>query len=169
MAEMERAELDADETRHFEPQSLHQTFHFAVLAFLERDAGPGVHALAAFEVGDHRTIFYAVNRDAGGQPVEIGLRHLAEQPCPVCALPAARWQFGPARELSVVGEEQEAFRIEVEPADRHDARQMARQIDEDGWSSFRILVRRDESGGLVVPPEPRRFFDAERLTVDRDG
>src|SRR6478672_10462425 len=116
MAEMERTELDSNETRHFEPQPLHQSLYFAVLAFLERDACPGMHALAAFEIGDHRAVFYSVYRDAGGEPVEIGLRHLAEQARAVGALPAARRQFETARQIAIVRQQEEAFGIEVEPA-----------------------------------------------------
>src|SRR5215471_16396734 len=113
MAEVERPELDADESRDFQTEPLHQPLYFAVLAFLERDAGPGMHPFTAFEIGNHRTVLHTVDGDPGRQLVEILLRHLAEQAGEICALPTARRQFEPARQLAIIGEEEKAFRIEV--------------------------------------------------------
>src|SRR5512142_1008963 len=141
MPEMERSELHANQSRHFQAKTLHQPFHLAVLALRQFYARPGVHALAAFEIGDDGSVLDAVNRDAGGKPVEIGLRYLAEQSGTICALPAACRQFEAARQIAIVRQKKQGFLIEIEATDRDHTWQMFGQVDEDGGPAFGILVR----------------------------
>ena len=168
LAQMERAELDADEARDLQAQKFHQPLHFAVLAFLQRHARPGIHALGAFEVGDHGTVIHAVHRHAHGEALEIGLGDLAEQPHAIFARPAGGGQLQHARHRAVIGEEQQAFRIEIEPPDRDHARQILRQRLKDSRPTFGVLVRGDEADRLVIAPQPRGLGLHQRLAVHRD-
>ena len=66
----------------------------------------------------------------------------------------------PVRELAVVGEQQRAGRVGVEPADRDDARRMVDQLD-DGAPALRVARGRDGAGRLV------QEHIGERLQLER--
>ena len=59
----------------------------------------------------------AVDRDAVAQRVELRLRDLAVRAHAIAPQPAGRRQFQRAREPAVVGQQQQAFGVEIEPAD----------------------------------------------------
>ena len=84
----------------------------------------------------------------------------------IAAQPAGRRQFQHARKPAVVGEQQEPFGVDVEPADRDDARQVGRQRREHRRSPLRIARGGDEPPGLVEQKEPRALGRGERLAVD---
>src|ERR1700712_3000288 len=88
--QVERPVLHADQPRDLQPQPLHQPLDLAVLAFLQPDADPRIHALGALQVSDHRAVFHAVDGDADRELVEIGFRHLSQQPRPIGPRPAPR-------------------------------------------------------------------------------
>jgi hypothetical protein len=96
------------------------------------------------------------------------LADLAEEARAIGALPTACGQFKPARQLAIVCEQQETFRIEIEPAHGHDARQVLWKVDKNRWTALRILVSRDQSGRLVITPQPRLLPGSERLAIHGD-
>ena len=59
------------------------------------------------------------------QRVELRLIGLAIGADAIAAQPAGRWQFENAREAAVVGEQQQAFGVDVEPADADEPRRVA--------------------------------------------
>src|SRR6185437_13006237 len=127
LAELERPVGDADEPRHAQAQMLHDAADLAVLAFMQADGEPGIAALLAVEHRADRAIAHAADSDAGlerGEPRRIGGAMDAHAIAPE---PTARRQLERARELAVVGQQQQPFRSEIEPADRDDARQLRRQ------------------------------------------
>lgn len=145
LAEMKGSVGHTNEPRDFEAQMLHEALHLAVLAFAQSDHRPGIDALAAFERCLDRPIFDAVNRDARLQPVEIGLSHLAEEAHAIAPEPSLRGQFQLPREASVIGEEQQAFRVDVQPSDRHHARHV-------GGQALETVVRPFSSRCVVTRP-----------------
>ena len=147
---------------------LHDAPHLAVLALGEADREPGVAALLPLHDRVDRAIRYAGDADAALERRERGRVGHAVDAHLVAPDPAARRQLERAREPAVIGEEQQPLRIEVEPPDRDDARQLRRQMREDRVATALVAVRRDESGRLVIAPQPRPLALGQRLAVDPD-
>src|SRR6185437_1090263 len=62
----------------------------------------------------------------------------------------------------------QAFGIEIEPADRNDARQALREFLEHGGAALFVFMRRHEAGGLVIAEQPRRLGGGQLPAVDLD-
>ena len=82
--------------------------------------------------------------------------------------PGGRRQFEHARQPAVIGEQQQAFGVEVEPADADQPRQVLRQRAEDGRPALRVGVRGHQPARLVIEEQPRALAPRQRLAVDRD-
>ena len=130
---------------------------------------PDVGALHLVERGLDRAVAHAVDLDAVLELVERLLRDGAVRAHAVAAHPAGGGQLQVAGERAVVGEQQQALGVEVEPADGDDARQVLGQRVEHGRAALRVAVRGDEALGLVVAPQPRRLGGGQRLAVDQDA
>src|SRR5262249_15392353 len=117
MTELEGTVGHPDEARHIEPQMCEHAADLPVLALLQRDREPGVAALLALELGADRAIGNGLERDALLQGLELCPVHRTVHAHTVPPDPAARRQLQCPREPAVVGEQQEAFRREVETPD----------------------------------------------------
>ena len=87
--------------------------------------------------------------------VELLLRDLAMRAHAIAAQPAGRGQFEHAREAAVVGQQQQPLGVDVEPADRDDARQILGQRVEDGRAALGVARGRDEPARLVEEEQTR--------------
>ena len=154
-AELKRAERHADQARDREAEIAEHVAHLAVLALADRKGEPDVRALHAIESGFDGAVADAADGDAGAQGVELLLRHRAMRAHAIAAQPAGCRQFEYARERAVVGQEQQAFGVEVEPADADEARQVFGQALEDGRPALRVGMRRHQPARLVVEEQPR--------------
>ncbi len=96
----------------------HDVAHLAVLALADREHDPDIGALVALQCRIDRAVFDAVDLDALLQLVELPLRHLAMGADAIAAQPAGVGQFERARQPAVIGQQQQALGVEVEPADR---------------------------------------------------
>ncbi len=166
--QLERAERDADQAADLEAERAEDLADLAVLAFAKADGQPGVGALEGVDGGLDRAVLHALDLDALLQLVEIGLRDAAACAHPVAAQPAGFREFEMAGQLAVVGQQQQALGVEVEPADGDDARQLRRQLVEDGGAAFGVGVGGDEAARLVVAPEAQRLGHGQGLAVDQD-
>ena len=72
----------------------------------------------------------------------------------------------PVGEVAVVREQEHAARVDVEPADRHDARLVTDEID-DGRAALGVAGRRDDAERLVEK-DVRKLLLAHALAVDLD-
>ena len=81
------------------------------------------------------------------------------------AVARMRQQLG---ELAVVGEHQQAFGVEVEPADRERPRLGRHELDH-RRPALRIVRGRDVARGLVQQPVHARLVDDDRHAVDDDA
>jgi len=141
----------------------------AVAPFREGHGEPDIVALLAVDGDVHRAVVDALDGDAFGQLLEgIGVG-IAVGARPIAPHPPGRGELHPAGELAVVGEQQQPFRVHVEPADRDDPRQIRRQVLEHRRPPLRVVVRGHEPARLVVAPEPRRCLLRDRLAVDGDA
>ncbi len=102
------------------------------------------------------------------QGVEVALRDPAERAHPIAAQPAGFGQLQHARQPAVIGEKQEPFGADVEPADREQARQVGGQRIENGRASFRVDIGGHEPARLVVEEQPRALARRQRRPVDHD-
>ena len=96
----------------------HHVAHLAVLAFADRKHQPDIGALVALQRRIDRAVFDAVDLDAFFQLVELALRDLAMGADAITPQPAGVRQFERARQPAIIGEQQQAFGVEIEPADR---------------------------------------------------
>ncbi len=78
-----------------------------------------------------------------------------------------RGMFKKTRKFAVVGEQQKTFGVDIEPPDGNHSRQIFWKIREDGRPVFRIAGGRNQSGGLVIQPEPSPF-GRDRAAVNRN-
>ena len=72
-----------------------------------------------------------------------------------------------SREIAVICQEQEAFRIEVQPSHRNEPGQVFWQGLENRWPPLRVFVRRNAALRLVIAPEPGCLPHCERLPVNK--
>ncbi|MCY1244234.1 hypothetical protein D9M72_572970 [compost metagenome] len=86
----------------------------------------------------------------------------------VAAQPAGRGKFEHAGKTAVIGQEQQAFGVDVEAADRQDARQFVRQVVKDRRAAFRIGIGGHQSGRLVVEPQACALDAADRVSIHFD-
>ena len=167
-AELERTEGDADEPVDLEAERLEHALHFAVLAFAQAEGEPAVGALRAVERRFDARIVDTLDGDTVAQRIE---RRLVGGPMHAHAVtpqPAGGWQFEHARKTTVVGQQQQAFGIDIEPPDADDAREVFGKGGEDGGATLGIAVGGHEAARLVEQPQARALSRAERLAVDED-
>src|SRR5262249_43583129 len=120
LAQLERAERDADQPVHLQPEVAQHVAHLAVLALADREGEPDVGALLALLAVERRldrTVMDAIERHAVAQRVELGLCDPAERTHAVAPQPAGLRQLEHAGEPAVVGEQQKPLGADVEPPD----------------------------------------------------
>ena len=86
----------------------------------------------------------------------------------IAAQPAGVGQFQRTCQPTVIGEQQQALGVEVEPADRDQPRQAFGQIVEHGRPPFGIGMRRHQPARLVIEEQPRTLARRQFLAVDRN-
>jgi hypothetical protein len=137
----------------------------AVLALAQAHRQPDVRALLALELGLDAAIIDPVDGDAVAQRVKLLLRDLAMRADAIAPQPAGRGQLQHAGEAAVVGQQQQAFGVDVEAPDGDDARQVFRQRVEDGRPTLGVVRRGDEALGFVEEEQPGALGGAQRLAV----
>ena len=141
IAQLERPEGEADQPVHGQAEMFENALDFAVLAFAQAHGEPDIGALHTVERGLDAAIFDALNRDPFGKRIQLGLGHVAMSAHAIAAQPAGGGQLQHAGQTAVVGEQQQAFGVDVEAANRDHARQIAWQILEDRRATFGIVIR----------------------------
>ncbi len=168
VAEIEGAERNADQPVHLQAERFKHLAHFAVLALADAEGQPDIGALFAVERRFDRPVTDAVDGNAAAQPVQRLLLHAAERAHTIAAQPAGHRQFQHAREPAVIGEQQEPFGVDVEPADADQPRQVSRQRAENRVAAFRVGMGRHQPARLVIEEQPRALARAQWRAVDLD-
>jgi hypothetical protein len=169
IAELERPERHPDQPVHRKPHMLQDAANFAILPLAQRHADPDISAFAvAVELRLNRTIANAVDLDALAQFIQ---RLLADPPTgarPVTPRPAGGRGFQMAGKLAIVGEQKQAFAVEVEAPHRDDARHFLWQRLEHSGPSLGIAMGRHSALWLVVAPKARRLGRRQWRAVHRN-
>jgi hypothetical protein len=152
MAELEGAVGEADQPGDPIPQMFENPPDLSVLALLQGQGDPGVGALLAVELGADRAIGDAVDGNAARQRSEPRRIDKTVHPHLVAPHPAGRRQFEAAGKRTVIGQQQQALGIEIESADRQQARQALGQRAKHRRPILLVAVRGDEPGRLVIAP-----------------
>ena len=168
VAQTERAVADADQAIDRQIYGRHGTADLAVAALADAHGQPGVGALDAVEDDRHGLELLAVDGDSAAQRLQIGIGRVAVDADAVLAQPAGRGQLKAAFQLAVIGQKQQPLGIEVEPAHRHHAGQVGRQVVEHRLAALFVGVRGDEALGLVIEPQAGGFGFGQRLARHRD-
>ena len=79
---------------------------------------------------------------------------------------AGRRQFEMTRQPAVIGEQQQAFGIDVEAADRNHPPEIAGQRVEHRPPALLVAMAGDQAARLVIAPQAGRLGGAEGLAVD---
>ena len=169
LTELERTERHPDQTIHLQPERAQHVSDLAVLALAHRERDPDVRALHAVERRFDRAVVDAVDRDAVLEFIELVLRHLAEGAHAVAPQPAGRRQLQRTGEPAVVGEQQQSFGVQVEPADADQPRQAFGQRAEDGRAAVRVSRGGDQPTRLVEQEDARSLALRQGLAVDADA
>jgi hypothetical protein len=110
-----------------------------------------------------------VERDTVGQPVDGGGIGDSADARPI-DLGNLVPRVGQARrQITVVGQEQQAFRVVVEPADRVEVAEVGRDELEHRAAALRVEARRHHPGRLVDQDVSQWDGRLDFLAVDRDG
>lgn len=110
----------------------------------------------------------AIQRNAGPQPIErVRIRH-SNHLGHISPLDAVSRVCQSGRQRPVVREQQQAFRVVVEPTDRIDVLADAAEQIEYGRSPLRIRAGRDESARLVEQDVPQPFVYLDTPAVHPD-
>ena len=166
IAELERTERHADQAVHGQPEMLEHPLDLAVLALAQTHGDPGVGALLAVESRLDPRVVDPVDRDPVAQGVELGLPDGPMGAHAVAAQPAGRGQLQHPREPAVVGEEQQALGVDVEPSDSDDPRQIRRQGVENRRPPLGIASGGDEAADLMEQEQAGALGRGEPLAVD---
>ena len=164
-----RAITDADQPADRMPHGFKQAPHFAVSAFGDDHPVPVVDTFAA-------TVFDALERGPltidihAFEKTGLGRRFQhAQRAHRVLTLDAEARVHQLVGQLAGVGEQQQAFGVDVQPADRLPlALLQPRQAAEHRGALLRVVVGDDFTDGLVVRQHPgrgRRDAKAHRLAV----
>lgn len=167
-AELERTVGDADQPRHFEPKRAEDVLHLAVLAFAQADDQPSIAALCAFQRCLDGTVEDAVDGDAVPEVGQGLLLDLAMDADAITPQPAGGRQFQHARQPAIIGEQQQAFGVDVQPSDRHQPRQFGRQHVEHRLAAFGVAVGGHQAGRLVEQEQACPFDRRDLGVVEMD-
>ena len=164
------AVANADQPAYREPASVEKLAHLAVAALGDDDAVPVVRTVAATVDDRLEAGLLTLDVDAFEQARLMCFGQRAEKADRVLALDAEAGMHQLVREFTGVREQQQAFGVDVEPADRLPlALLQSRKTTEHGRPVLRIVMRDDLSDRLVVRDDARRrWHDAQlhRLAVD---
>ena len=166
IAQLEGPEGNADQPIDAEADMLKHALDLAVLALAQAHGNPDVRALRTIQLGLDAGIIDAVDAHAGAQRIEHGLLDLAMRTHPVAPQPTGSGQFEHPRQAAVIGEQQQAFGVYIEPPDGDDARHIRRQALKYRRASFGVFSGGDKPARLVEKEQPRAFGRAHPLAVD---
>ena len=169
IAQLERAEADTDQAVHFQPERAQHVLDFAVLAFAQRHDDPHIGALLALERGFDRAILDAIDLDAILEAIQRSLGDGAVGAHAIAAQPAGRGQLKHALEAAIIGQQQQAFGVDIETTNGDHARQtVGFEVLENGLATFGILLGNHQARGLVVEPDAGALAGSQRRAIDQD-
>ena len=147
----------SDQPRHGQPDRFEHASHFAVAAFADHHSVPFIHAFAT-TVGDFGKLRATVLEFyAGQQFLAHAFFQLAQRPYCILAVDAVARMHEAVCQVARGGEQQQAFRVEIEPTDCQPfTRLHGRQAVEYRWTAIRIVGADDFAGWLVVHQYARR-------------
>ena len=166
-----RAVADADQPTHGQADGVEQPPHLAIAALRDLDAVPMVRAFAAAVFTAQKGRSLAFDRHPRQQARALLVGQRAEHAHRVLALDAETRVHQAVGELTRGREQQQAFGVDVESADRLPfAVQQTWQAAEHRRPAFRVINGHHFADRLVVSQHARgqrRDAHAHRLTVDR--
>ena len=164
----ERPEGGADQPVHLQAQMLADALHLAVLALGNGDGEPAVVTLHPLDLGLDWAIAHAFDLHTLLELLQRLFLDVAIGPHAVASDPAGGGKLEEARQLAIIGQQQQALGVEIEPADRDQPRQAIGQIIEHRRPSFGIGVGGHQAARLVEHEQPRALARWQRLAVDGD-
>jgi len=171
-AQGQRPVRQADQPVHLQADGLQDLADLAVLALVQGDREPEVGALRPLlgfvEPCLDRTIADAVDGHALLQGVQPVLGRAAVRAGAVTADDPRGRHLQRPRQLTVVGQQQQAFGVDVEAPHRDQPRHAGGQRLEHRRPIQRILVRRHQPHGLVIAEQARGLGLAHHVAVDGD-
>lgn len=167
--EPKRSVSGADQARHAQTVIREQPFDLAIFSLPQHDRQPAIGALTTIERRFGRPVANAIDHPRLGKVRYQALINFAVDADTIRPGKLLRGMFEKTRELAGIGEQEQTFAIDIEASDRYQARQMPRQIRENGWATLRIARGRNQSRGLVIEPKLGWRRRCDRLAIDRDA
>ena len=104
-------------------QMLHDAPHLAVASLANGDGQPGIACHLSIQPRRHPAVADPVDGDALGKRLKRRRVDLTLHTHPVFAAPAGAGKLQMSCQAAVIGQQQEAFGVEVQPPDRQHPRQ----------------------------------------------
>ena len=166
------AVADADQAVHRQAHGIKEFAHLAVPTFRDDHAVPAVHAFAAAVFDGAEVRFLAFDVHTRQQATFRLLLQRAQHAHRVFALDAEAWVHHLMRQVTGVGEQQQALGVDVQTPDRLPlALRQARQTPVHGGAVLRVVMGDDFADRLVVSDQARGWRHDAHLhdfSVDLD-
>ncbi|CUJ18363.1 Uncharacterised protein [Bordetella pseudohinzii] len=165
-------EPGADQPADRDAHGLEHAAHFAVAAFLQRDAVPAVAAIAPEIIEGTESGLAIIQVDALDQRLALRLVHLAQHAHGVFALGAVAGVHDAVGHIARGRENQQALGIQVQAAHRQPfAGAQLGQAGEHAGAAAGIIMADDFAGRLVIQDHARRLLGVgarDGLAIDAD-
>ena len=166
IAQQERSIGHTDEPAHMMAQIFHDPAHFAVLALANGHCHPGIAGHLPVKPRADFAIANAINRNAIGNAGERRGVNLSLHAHAVFAAPAGAWQFQMPCQPAVICQQDQPFRIHIQPPDRQDTGQLACQRIKNCLPCLFITVSDHKAARLVIAPEPGCLALGQRFAIN---
>ena len=140
--------------------------NLAILALGQRQLDPLIAPRPPLEIGIDLAIADPVDLDPVDKFLQLRLADVAKRAGAIGALDPAGGQFELALEFAVIGQQQQALGIIVEPPDGHQPRQPLGQHVINRIASLGVARRGQAADRLVEAIEARRYGLCDRIAVD---
>ena len=169
LAQLKRAIGHADKPVHRQAHHLHRAADLAVFAFAQANCQPRIGALLAVQRDTHGLKFLAIDFDPLAQRGQAGIVGAAIHTHAVFAQPTGRGQFQLAFQRAIIGQQQQALGIQIQPAHAHHAGHFGGQRVINRGAPLLVAGGCHKACGLVVQPQARRFRRRQRRAIHGDA
>ncbi len=171
---MEAGHARAPERAHRLADGFHHAANLAVLAFAQGDQGPGADALFRLDIRGRRhdlcgggAEMFALVVDAANEALDVRLRKGGIEADEVLLLDLVPRVGKEVGEVAIIRENEQAFAVHIEAADRVQDDVANRHHVHHGWSATVIAGRGDDADGLIER-EVAVLAAVDRHAVDED-
>ena len=168
ITQLERAIGDADQAIYLQANGFQHTADLTVLALANADGEPDIGALVVFDFNVHWPVIDAFDGDALFELVDRGLVDSAPGANAIFTVPGGGRQFECAGQSTIIGQQQQTFRGQIEATDGDHPAHILGQAIKHGGATFGIGMGGDQARRLVIAPQLGGLGGVDGLAVNLD-